>query len=100
MMTPNYYSGISPVYVRWDSPKMVTIRSLVGRVGQTKRNYIDFPQLLTPKRMRASTFPLLEPTSEQLIEFGPLLEEALRNEVSPSVVASIDPVLNYRNFSY
>ena len=68
----------SPVYVRYDSPKMITVRYLTGCAEQKKKGYIDYPYLTTPYKARLSGYELKEPSADDLNRYLPVLEVALK----------------------
>jgi hypothetical protein len=88
LMMEDWYSwgnkpNVHALYVRYDSQKTITTRDLVGRTGQTNMNYIDYPQLLEPKKTRLSNHPYLrKPTPEEYEVWSKVLKEALENETS------------------
>jgi len=70
-----------PLYVRHDSPKMITYRWLSGRCGQTQPEFIDYPKLHKTERARLSSWNIRKPSAEELAKYEPLLNEALSHDL-------------------
>jgi len=87
MVVKGYYQDYQ-VIVRYDSPLMITMRTLTGRITQTKKGYIDYPSLQEPKKHRIKSFinlvsglnNLRSMTADELAIYQPLLDQALVNQ--------------------
>lgn len=79
LMVHDDYPGY-PVYVRFDSERILTFRWLYGINEHIKAGYVESPQLGGQYRKRKMTMRLREMTEIEKAEYEPILKIALQKE--------------------